>query len=283
MKSTVLITGCSSGIGLVTAEAFARRGDRVFAGVRATSDTTTLQTLIDHGLPIETVEADLIDEASLRQAVATVVSRTGSLDIVVSNAGIGGGSDPVEEILDETARGVFEANVLGNLRLLRAVLPRLRSQRHGTIVAITSLSARLPRPFIGLTSASKHALEALYEALAFEVAPFGLRVKLIEPGMFRSRIMSAESDGPSDDTRSAYSAWTGPLAERRAQAMARALPPDAVAEAVIAATEDPSARPRYLVGAHAESALAERESMAWNEWYAKVLDDNHLHQVEANG
>jgi NAD(P)-dependent dehydrogenase (short-subunit alcohol dehydrogenase family) len=273
---TVLITGCSSGIGLAAAAAFARRGHQVFAGVRASSDRSALDALRGDGLPIHVVEADLADEASLRAAVSSVLEASGRLDVVVSNAGVGGGSTPVEDITDEMARSVLDTNVLGTLRLLRAALPPLRRQRAGTIVGVTSLSGRLPRPFIGLTSASKHALEALYEALAFEVAPFGLRVRLIEPGMFRSRIMDGETSR-AQSASSAYTSWTAPLAERRARAMASAAAPDVVGEAIVRASSDTGNRLRYVVGAHAEAALAAREAADWEEWFSRVLKENDLH------
>jgi NAD(P)-dependent dehydrogenase (short-subunit alcohol dehydrogenase family) len=239
-----------------------------------TSDLTALKTLMDTGLPIVPVQADLDDQASLHTAVGEVVGRHGRLDVLVSNAGVGGDGRPVELIGEEAARTVLETNVLGNLRLLRAALPAMREQRSGVVIAMSSLSGRVPRPFIGLTSASKHALEALYETLAFEMAPFGVRVKIIEPGMFRTGVMRHTHAPP--DRSSPYAQWTVPHEERIRAAIQYAPPPDLVGEAVLRAAQDRSPRLRYLVGSQAEQVVAGRDRDGWEAWRTSVLHTNGL-------
>src|ERR1700677_3430229 len=171
----VLVTGASSGIGLACATHLAGRGFRVYgtsrraaAGSPAPGNLTMLP-------------ADVTDDGSVEQAVATVLEREGRLDIVVNNAGMGI-AGPVENTSTEQAKGQFEVNFFGVLRVCRAVLPSMRRQRSGYIINIGSIGGILAIPYQSMYSASKFALEGLSEALRMEVRPFGIRVVIIEPG-----------------------------------------------------------------------------------------------------
>jgi NAD(P)-dependent dehydrogenase (short-subunit alcohol dehydrogenase family) len=171
----VLVTGASSGIGLACATHLAGRGFRVYgtsrraaAGGAAPGNVTMLT-------------ADVTDDRSVEQAVAKVLELEGRLDIVVNNAGMGI-AGPVEDTTIEQAKAQFEVNFFGALRVCRAVLPAMRSQRSGYIVNIGSIGGILAIPYQSMYSASKFALEGLSEALRMEVRPFGIRVVIIEPG-----------------------------------------------------------------------------------------------------
>lgn len=170
-----LVTGASSGIGLACAELLARRGFRVYGASRHPKDSSTF----------ESVCMDVTVESSVSDRVANVLQREGRLDIVVNNAGAGlAGS--IEDTSIEEAREQFELNFFGVLRVCRAVLPSMRACRSGLIVNIGSIAGQIAVPYQGVYSASKFALEGLSEALRFEVAPFGIRVVLIEPGDHRT-------------------------------------------------------------------------------------------------
>jgi NAD(P)-dependent dehydrogenase (short-subunit alcohol dehydrogenase family) len=178
---TILVTGSSSGIGRATAIEAARRGHRVFATAR---DVRSLADLEGGG--ISALPLDVTDPASISRAVGEVLSRTGRLDAVVSNAGYAQYGS-VEDVLPEDWRRQFEVNVFGGLEVARAVLPPMRKQHHGTIVVVSSLAGKISIPFAGPHCASKHALEAIADALRVEVAPFGIRVVVVEPGPIETR------------------------------------------------------------------------------------------------
>lgn len=174
-RRVVLVTGVSSGIGQACATHLAGRGFRVYgtsrrpaAGGAELRDVTILT-------------ADVTGDRSVERAVATVLDREGRLDILVNNAGMGI-AGPVENTSIEQAKAQFEVNFFGALRVCRAVLPAMRSQRSGYIINIGSIGGILAIPYQSMYSASKFALEGLSEALRMEVRPFGIRVVIIEPG-----------------------------------------------------------------------------------------------------
>jgi len=169
---SVLITGCSSGFGLQTAKLFLENGWRVIATMRnpepdilPTSDNLTV-------LPL-----DVTDVAS----IASAHELAGEIDVLVNNAGFGA-AVPVELIETETARQLFETNVLGTLAMVQAVLPRFRKRRSGTIINVSSSATLKPLPLVSVYRASKAAVNALTESLAVEMEPFGVRVHMVLPG-----------------------------------------------------------------------------------------------------
>jgi len=172
-RRVVLVTGASSGIGLACATHLAGRGFRVYGTSRRAAA----------GSPgnVTMLTADVTDDRSVEQAIATVLDREGRLDIVVNNAGMGI-AGPVESTSIEQAKGQFEVNFFGAFRVCRAVLPAMRRQRSGYIINIGSIGGLLAIPYQSMYSASKFALEGLSEALRMEVRPFGIRVVIIEPG-----------------------------------------------------------------------------------------------------
>jgi NAD(P)-dependent dehydrogenase (short-subunit alcohol dehydrogenase family) len=172
-RRVVLVTGASSGIGLACATHLAGRGFRVYGtSRRAAAGTPGDVTMLT---------ADVTDDRSVEQAIATVLDREGRLDIVVNNAGMGI-AGPLESTSIEQAKGQFEVNFFGAFRVCRAVLPAMRRQRSGYIINIGSIGGLLAIPYQSMYSASKFALEGLSEALRMEVRPFGIRVVIIEPG-----------------------------------------------------------------------------------------------------
>lgn len=279
--SVVLITGASSGIGLATASAFADSGARVFAGVRASSDRTALMDAARRpGRSITPVIIDVADDDSVATAIEWVLRMEGKIDVLVNNAGIGGSGAAVERIDFDLLRAVFETTVFGALRTMRAVLPSMRARKQGTIVNVSSLAARVPRPFIGVTSATKQALEALTEILALEVAPFGIRAVLIEPGPFRTGIIDRSVE---PDPSSPYLTWERAYSERQRAVIAAARPPDEVARVIVEAVNDFGPRLRYPVGEIAIAAIERRESLSWDDWYASILADYGLAQEPRDG
>jgi NAD(P)-dependent dehydrogenase (short-subunit alcohol dehydrogenase family) len=187
--SVVLITGCSSGIGLETAVAFARAGDTVVATMRNLGKADALRkAAADAGVEVDLVALDVTSDASASAAVADVLDRHERIDVLVNNAGVGL-SGPVEDFPEDQARVTIETDFWGPVRLTRLVLPSMRAQCSGVIVNVGSVVGRLPGfPAYGFYAAAKHALGAISESLAGEVAPFGVRVVCIEPGYYTTKL-----------------------------------------------------------------------------------------------
>ena len=188
---TILITGCSSGFGRLGAEHFARLGAQVFASMRDVPrpEAEALRSLAEaEGLPIELVEIDVRADASVAAGVDQVLSRTGGqLDLLVNNAGIAI-SGPVELQDMQAVRDIFETNVFGCHRMAHAVLPAMRKARTGHIVNVSSQLGRVIVPGIGAYSGTKFALEAMSEQMAYELAPRGVDVTIIQPGGYPTEI-----------------------------------------------------------------------------------------------
>jgi NAD(P)-dependent dehydrogenase (short-subunit alcohol dehydrogenase family) len=169
---TVLITGCSSGFGLETAKLFLARGWKVVATMRRPKDD--ILPLSDD---LTVLPLDVTDPAS----IAGAFEQAGDIDVLVNNAGFGA-AVPIELIEPDTARLLFETNMLGTLATIQAVLPRFRERRAGTIINVTSTVTLRPLPLVSVYRASKAAVNALTESLAVEMKPFGVRVHIVLPG-----------------------------------------------------------------------------------------------------
>ncbi|MCQ4295360.1 oxidoreductase [Pseudomonas stutzeri] len=179
-STVVVITGVSSGIGRATAERFAKRGCRVFGTVR---NTVKAQPIAG----VELVEMDIRDDASVGQGIQAIIAQAGRIDVLVNSAGVTL-LGATEETSIAEAQSLFDTNVLGILRTTQAVLPYMRKQGCGRIVNVSSVLGFLPAPYMGLYSASKHAVEGLSETLDHEVRKFGIRVALVEPSFTKTNL-----------------------------------------------------------------------------------------------
>ncbi|MHB0886769.1 MAG: SDR family oxidoreductase [Bacillota bacterium] len=185
----VLVTGASSGIGKAAAEYLKDRGYHVYGGARRVPADAAPQPGKDGGF-VKMLRLDVRDDASVKAAVDTVLAAEGDLGFVVSCAGFGlAGS--VEDTSPEEAEAQFDTNFFGPLRVYRAVLPTMRKRGGGFIAVVSSVAGFIPLPFQSMYSASKYALEAMTESMRMEVAPFGIKVSLIEPGDIRTGFTSA--------------------------------------------------------------------------------------------
>jgi len=239
MARTVLITGASSGIGRVTAELMAQRGwqvaatSRDLAGLRAWAPEANVAVF-----PL-----DVTDEASIAAAVSGVVDRFGGIDVLVNNAGIGL-FGPLEAATPDQVEAQFRTNVFGSIALIRHVMPIMRSRRSGAIINVSSIGGRTAAPFASLYHATKFAIEGLSESFRYEASLHGIRVKVVEPSHFRtgfiSRSVVLSGHSAYDTQLRNYLEW---VHEEDQKAPA----PRPVAEAILRAAEDPSARLRYPV------------------------------------
>ncbi len=260
---TALITGTSTGIGLETAIAFARKGYRVFAGLRSPAKASLLQKAIGGGLPIVMVKLDVDDDDSVAHAVSSVLEHAGAIDVLVNNAGIGK-RGAIELLSLETSKAMFETNYFGAIRMMRAVLPGMRPRRSGAIVNVTSLCGRVALPLHGHYTASKYALEAASEALAGEMRPFGVRVAIIEPGVILTPIFT-KGDSTIDPSHP-YLTAVNRLSRFFAAQLVDPTMPAAVADTIIEAVETDAPRLRYLVGQDARALMAGRSGISDETW-----------------
>ena len=267
VNDPVLVTGCSSGIGLATANVLLARGHTVYATARRLG---TLHDLARAGARI--LEVDVTDEASMRAAVEAIEHEHGAVGALVNNAGYGV-YGPVEEVDLAAVRDQFETNVFGLGRLCQLVLPGMRRAGKGRIVNVSSMGGRLVYPTGGWYHASKYAVEALSDALRMEVRPFGVDVVLVEPGIIRTGFGGTASHGlAAGEEGSAYGGLRSFADElmTKAYASRAAAGPDVVADAVVRAVETSRPRPRYVVTAAARLQVHTRRLAGDRVWDAMM-------------
>jgi NAD(P)-dependent dehydrogenase (short-subunit alcohol dehydrogenase family) len=250
----VLVTGCSSGFGFLTALEFARQGDRVFAGVR--SQTNTLRdAAAAEGLELTVLDLDVNMPDSVTAAVDAVLGISGGIDIAVNNAGIAALAS-VEDTTVDAARKMMETNFFGPLRVIQAVLPAMRIRGSGHIINVSSVNGIVGAPFSGAYSASKAALESLSEALAAEVGPLGISVSVIQPGAFHTAIDEKLQSVPTSALFPGVAEVVASM--RNAGASDR---PQEVANAIVEIAKSPSPPFRIQVGADCQRIYAARREM----------------------
>jgi NAD(P)-dependent dehydrogenase (short-subunit alcohol dehydrogenase family) len=257
MSQVILITGCSTGIGRDLAERLTGAGYTVVATARRVETLETLPAALK--LPL-----DVTQPASVEQAVAAVLRQFGRIDVLVNNAGYAL-RGALEEIEPDAAQQMFEVNVFGVLRMLRAVAPQMRKQGTGRIINVSSIAGKLSTPVNGTYSASKFALEALSDALRFELAPFGIQVIVIEPGAIQTQFDAtslAHAGGLLTNPASPYR----PLYQKSdefAASMRRNEPgPEVVSRVIQQAIEASHPKPYYFAGVNFSSRLV----IALRDW-----------------
>ena len=258
MKS-VLITGCSSGFGMLAAVTLAKNGFRVFASMRNLGKRGRLdEALAKAGAQAEVLALDVTSAESIAAAVRAVIERAGRVDALVNNAGAAIGGFVEDVSLDEYRR-LMDTNFFGTVALTKAVLPHMRRQRSGRIVNLSSIGGRVANPGLSAYVASKFAVEGFSESLALEADLFGVRVVLIEPGTFKTEIFESNKEmaAASRDPASPYFAVTQALEKKVDALVARhGADPQQVADVILKALTVPKPRLRYLVGSDAKLQAA---------------------------
>jgi NAD(P)-dependent dehydrogenase (short-subunit alcohol dehydrogenase family) len=258
ISKAVLITGCSTGIGRATAIELAKQGWTVYATARRVE---SVAALAEQGCKV--LALDVCDEASMQAAVQQIEATEGTVGVLINNAGYGS-EGPVEEVPMDEVRRQFETNVFGLLRLTQLVLPGMRRQRWGRVVNLSSMGGRMTLPGGGIYHATKYAIEALSDALRFEVRGFGVDVIVVEPGAIKTEfgntaIARVDALGGSDDyagfrdalKQNIRNAYEGPMA-------AFAVGPEAVARVIERAIASSRPRTRYVITAGAKMLIGLR-------------------------
>jgi NAD(P)-dependent dehydrogenase (short-subunit alcohol dehydrogenase family) len=268
VSKAVLITGCSTGIGRATARRLARSGHTVYATARRADAVADLAA--DDGC--RALALDVTDEASMRAAVEQIEKDTGAVGVLINNAGYGS-EGPVEEVPMEEVRRQFETNVFGLARLCQLVLPGMRRQGFGRIVNVSSMGGRMTLPGGGFYHATKYAVEALSDALRFEVRGFGVDVVVIEPGAIKTEfgptaIAKIDAAAPSGSPYAAFrealkqgirDLYDGPMARIAAE-------PEDVAKTIQRAITARRPRTRYVITVAARAMIATRRLLPDRAW-----------------
>jgi NAD(P)-dependent dehydrogenase (short-subunit alcohol dehydrogenase family) len=265
-SKAVLITGCSSGIGHATAELLAREGWTVYATARKPE---TLSDLERAGCRL--LGLDVTDDASMAAAVETVEGAEGAVGVLINNAGYSQ-SGAVESVPMEQVRRQFDTNVFGLIRMCQLVLPGMRRQHWGRIVNLSSMGGRLTFPGGGMYHATKYAVEAISDALRFEVRGFGVEVIIVEPGLIvtnfgntaAASVGPGDADGPyasfnRDVARATEQVYKGPLSRLGGG-------PEVVAKTIAGALNADRPKARYPVTASARVMMGQRRLMPDRVW-----------------
>ena len=273
-RKSILITGATDGLGRAAAILLAERGYHVFAAGRSAEKRAQLDALArEKNLPLETLELDVCDDASVQRAVEAVLTKAGAIDVLFNNAGVNF-TAAVEDLRLEDWRRQFETNFFGVLRVTQAVMPHMRQRKRGRIIMMSSVSGFVTAPTQGAYSSSKFALEALSNALRLELFPFGVQVILIEPGYIVTGIQQAALELVKPYSETMNSGPYAPLYARffksvtGARAKSKTTPEDC-ASVILRAIEAPKPKVRYLVTQLAVVA----------KWCKRLLSDRAVDAV----
>jgi len=268
---SVLITGGTDGLGKAAAILLAERGYRVFAAGRTAEKRARLDALArERKLALESLEMDVCDDASVRNAVQTVMQKAAAIDVLVNNAGVGYLAC-VEDLRMEDLRKQFETNFFGVVCVTQAVLPHMRERRSGRILMMSSIAGLVSPPTYGAYSGSKHALEGITNALRLELYPFDIEVILIEPGYIVTNFQQTATElvqpywekGKNGPYAKVYAgAWGG---AKKGRTTSKTTPEDC-ARVTLQAIEAPRPKARYAV-----TPLASRIS-----WGKRLLSDRMM-------
>ena len=272
-QKVAIVTGSSSGIGHATSLLLARNGFHTYATMRNIGRSADVQEIAyKERLPLEVIQLDVNDDASIRDSIEKVESENERIDVLVNNAGYGL-VGAFEDLSVEEIKSQFETIFFGVIRLTQQVLPIMRKQKSGTIVNISSGAGRIGFPGMSAYVSSKFALEGLSESMSYELEPFGIKVVIIEPGVIRTNfkknsVMSKKSLDSS--SISPYSSIIQKIDSSISSMVEHATPPEEVAKTILHATISNNPELRYLVGNDMIMMAETKKSMS-DEDFRKMM------------
>ncbi len=265
MTKTVLITGAAAGIGKATVQLFQKRGWRVAATMRSPEKSPELTSLNR----VICLKLDVTDEDSIQKAIAETISQFGSLDVVINNAGYGL-TGPFAACTTEQIQRQFATNVFGLMAVTSHALPVMQQQGGGVIVNIASIGGRLTFPLYSLYHSTKWAVEGFSESLQYEVEPFNIRVKLVEPGPIKTDFYGRSADSGSQPDLGIYQDFSDRVMPKMQAAGVDGSPPEVVAEVIYRAATDGSQKLRYPAGKNAALLLTLRKLLP-DHWFIGLI------------
>jgi NAD(P)-dependent dehydrogenase (short-subunit alcohol dehydrogenase family) len=265
-KKVVLVTGGTSGIGKAIAVHLHEKGYRVYGAARRPEAA--------QGAPFQVVKLDVDSDASVEQCVSQLVAAEGGIDVLVNGAGFGI-TGPVEENTIEEAKAQFETNYFGVVRMCRAALPRMRAARKGLIVNISSLGGLVSVPFHAHYCASKFAVEGLTEGLRMEVARFGIKVVLVEPGDYKTGFTSGRKVGCASQNDCPYNPQFINSLKKMEESELKGPEPAPIARLVARIIETPSPKLRYAVAPPPQNLLPPLKRLLPWSIIEKIIASNY--------
>jgi len=260
MEKVAVVTGTSSGIGFETALALAREGYYTYATMRDTTKSDKIKELGQkENLNIDVLELDVDDENSVKTAIQKILDQKQRIDVLVNNAGwaLWG---CVEDVSVDEFKAQFDTNFFSIIRLIQEVGPTMRKQGSGTIVNISSVVGRIGFPASPAYISSKFALEGLSESLRFELAPFGVNVVIIEPGVIKTNFMKNMRMAEKSESNTVYRDITVKVVSGVKMMTEMGTHPKEVADTIVKAVKDEKPLPRYIVGNDASMFLEAKKS-----------------------
>jgi NAD(P)-dependent dehydrogenase (short-subunit alcohol dehydrogenase family) len=285
MSKTILITGASSGFGRDTAETLHRAGHTVYASMRGVQGKNREAAEALRKLGIKTVELDVSDDASVEAGVENVLAEAGKIDVLVNNAGIAS-AGVTEAFTTEQAKAIFDTNVIGLLRVTRAVLPSMRWQHDGLIINLGSILGRVTFPFVGIYGASKFAVEALTDSLRYELSQLGVEVVEVQPSGYPTNFFTNLQSPASTEVTKSYGE-VGEIPEAMVKTLTASLEgkdapdPHDVAEAIakLVGQSKGSRAARTVVGEPFGSDKANEDVAPLQAKVVEALGLSHLEKV----
>jgi len=273
-QRVAVVTGSSTGNGYETSLTLARNGFLTYATMRSLNKGENIKSFTQkERLPLKTVQLDVTDDISVKNAIQSITAESSRIDVLVNNAGYAL-FGAFEDLSMEEIKAQYETNLFGVIRVTQAVLPIMRKQKSGTIVNISSGAGRLGFPIQSAYVSTKFAIEGLSESMAYELEPFGIKVVLVEPGFIKTNIANnMVTAKKSQDANSPYSQLTGNIVSFIEHGLETGSAPDVVANVVLNAvtTENPSMR--YLAGKDVEKLMEAKRSMSDEEFH-KMVEQN---------
>ena len=262
-----IVTGSSSGIGFATSVSFARNKIDTYASMRNLAKANAIEEIAKkENLPLQAIQLDVTDDRSVKDAVNKVLDEKKRIDVLVNNAGYGL-MGCLEDLSMEEVKVQFETNLFGVIRVTQAVLPTMRTQKHGIIVNVSSIAGRIGFPVTPGYISSKFALEGLSESMRYELEPFGIKVIIVEPGAVRSNFINAMALAKkASDPNSPYSQLTQKVGAGLRLLLEHGTHPDEVAKAILKAVTAENPEPRYVVGNDAAMIMEARNKMSDTEF-----------------
>lgn len=261
MSKVVLITGGSSGIGKAVGEFLHHKGFIVYGTSR------NPEQILNSIFPL--LQLDVRNPDSIQAAVAEIIQKSGRVDVVINNAGVGI-TGPLEEIPTEEIKNNFDTNFFGPIEVMKAVLPQMRLQRSGLIINITSIAGYMGLPYRSVYSASKGALELISEALRMEVKSFGIHITNVAPGDFATNIAAGRFHAPIVKG-SAYENTYGKTLKMMDEHVSSGNNPNQMAEAIFAIIQNPNPRIHYKVGSFLQKFSIVLKRILSDKQYEKML------------